>query len=161
MNMSKEAPAIDHPSSIQSQGLTLALTGDDHTAVGQIASFQAKLTDQQTNQPIRDAVFEISATQLEKDWVAFAYQGVPDAQGILAWQEQLFDGAPHKITVKVSPQANSQRRFQPFQVTKEVEVEGIAPPMFVRFVGLFYFTGVLALGTLAGLWLKRRQFQAT
>ncbi len=161
IKMTEEAPTVDNSGSIQSQGLTLALAGDDYTAVGQLASFQAKLFDGQTNQPVSDAIFEVSATQQENDWVAFAYQGVPDAQGTLAWQEQLFDGAPHKIEVKVSPQANSSRQFQPFQVTREIEVKGIAPPISVRLVGLFYFTGVLALGTIAGLWTKRRRPQET
>jgi hypothetical protein len=161
MKMTEEAPTVNNSGSIQSQGLTLALTGDEHTAVGQLASFQAKLSDGQTSQPVSDAIFEVSATQQENDWVAFTYQGVPDAQGTLVWQEQLFDGAPHKIKVKVSPQTNSKRQFQPFQATKEIEVKGIAPPISVRLVGLFYFTGVLALGMIAGLWIKRRRFQAT
>ncbi|NJM64335.1 MAG: hypothetical protein HC851_01025 [Acaryochloris sp. RU_4_1] len=157
--MAKEAPTDPNPGLIASQGLNLELTGDKQTAVGKTVSFQAKLTDSQTNQPVSDAVFSIKSTQLENNWVAFAYQGISDAQGLLAWQEQFFDGAPHNIEVEVSPSPNSQRQFQPFQATREIEVEGIAPPMSVRLVGLFYFTGVLGLGLLAGLWLQRRCWQ--
>ena len=159
--MAEKMPMENRSGSIQSQGLTLNLIGDDQTAVGQTASFQAKLTDSQTNQPISNAVFDITSTQIENNWVAFAYQGVPDARGVFAWKEQFFDGAPHKIEVKVSPQFNSQRQFQPFQVAREIAVQGIAPPISVRLIGLLYFTGVLALGTIAGLWIKRRRVQGT
>ena len=157
--MAKEAPAANNSALIQSQGMKLELTGDAHTAVGQIASFQAKLIDNKTNQPVSDAVFAIKSTQLENNWVAFAYQGVPDTNGLLTWQEQFFDGAPHKVEVDVSPNLNGKLQFQPFQATREIDVEGIAPPIFVRFVGLFYFTGVLTLGLIAGLWLQRRRLQ--
>jgi uncharacterized protein YneF (UPF0154 family) len=159
MAMPEEKPAANNSGLIQSQGLKLELTGDDNTAVGKTASFQAKLVDSQTNQPVSDAIFAVKATQLEKNWVAFAYQGVPDAKGTLTWQEQLFDGAPHKIEVDVSPKPNGSRQFQPFQATREIEVEGIAPPMTVRLVGLFYFTVVLVLGLIIGLWLQRRRLQ--
>jgi hypothetical protein len=142
---------------IQSQGLRLELTGDKQTAVGQTATFRAKLIDSATNQPVDDAVFEIKSVQLENNWVAFAHQGVPDRQGELTWQEQFFDGAPHQVEVKVSP--GQGRSFRPFQASREIEVEGIAPPMSVRLVGLLYFTGVLTLGLLAGLWIQRRRLQ--
>lgn len=156
--MDLAAPA-NNSGLIESQGLKLELTGDESATVGQTASFQAKLTNSQTNQPVSDAIFKLKSTQLENNWVAFAYQGVPDAKGLLAWQEQFFDGAPHKVEVEVSPNPRGNQQFQPFKVTREIEVEGIAPPMSVRFVSLFYFTAVLALGMMAGLWLQRRRWQ--
>ena len=158
-SMAEVAPAVDNSGLITSQGLKLELTGDIQTAIGQTASFQAKLTDSQTNQPVSDAVFAIKSTQLENNWVAFAYQGVPDMKGALAWREQLFDGAPYSIEVNVSPKPDRKVQFQPFQVTREIEVEGIAPPMSVRMISLLYFTGVLTLGLIAGLWLQRRRLQ--
>ena len=142
---------------IQSQGLKLELTGDTQTQVGKLASFQAKLTDSQTNQPISDAIFLIQSIQVENNWVAFSYQGVPNSAGILAWQEQFFDGAPHNIKVNVSPAPNSKRSFQPFQVTRKIDVEGIAPPMNVRLITLGYFTGLLAIGMMMGFGLQRRK----
>jgi hypothetical protein len=157
MAMPEEAPPAN-AGLIQSQGLKLELTGDEQTAVGKTASFQATLTDSKTNQPVSDAIFAVKSTQLENNWVAFGYQGIPDTKGTLAWQEQLFDGAPHKIEVAVSPKPNG-RQFQSFQATREIEVEGIAPPISVRLVGLFYFTAVLVLGLVLGLWLQRRRWQ--
>jgi hypothetical protein len=145
------------PDLIESQGLRLEITGDKSATVGQLAFLQAKLTDSQTHQPITDAVFSIKATQLENNWVAFAYQGSPDAKGSLTWQEQFFDGAPHKIEIKVSPRSNAKRQFKPFQATQEVDVEGVEPPLLVRMVSLAYFTGVVALGLILGLWLQHRR----
>ena len=108
--LTEELPIANTAGLIQSQGLKLELTGDDHTVVGQTASFQAKLTDSQTNQPVRDAVFAIKSTQLEKNWVAFAYQGVPDVKGSLAALAGAitlaFDGAPHKMSVKLMYRLN-------------------------------------------------------
>lgn len=150
-------PIADASGLIQSQGLKLELTGDTNTAVGKLASFQAKLTDSQTNLPIDDAVFAIQSIQLENNWVAFAYQGIPNAAGTLAWQEQFFDGAPHKVEVKVSPAPNSKRSFQPFKVTREIDVDGIAPPMNVRLITLGYFTGILTIGMMMGFGLQRRK----
>lgn len=154
---SADVSSKDSSGLIQSQGLKLELTGDENTQVGKLASFQAKLTDSQTNQPISDAIFLVQSIQLENNWVAFAYQGVPNASGTLAWQEQFFDGAPHSIQVNVSPAANSKRSFQPFQVTREIDVEGIAPPMNVRLIGLGYFTGLLTIGTITGFKVQRRR----
>lgn len=157
--MAEGSPAANNSGLVESQGLKLELNGDKFTAVGQMASFQAKLTDSKTNQPVSDVMVAIKSTQLENNWVAFGYQGVADSKGLLTWQEQFFDGAPHKVEVEVSPSPTSSRQFTPFQATQEIEVEGIAPPMFVRFVGLFYFTAVLVLGMIAGLFLQRRRLQ--
>lgn len=154
--MSAEKP-IDNSGLIQSQGLKLELDGDKYTAVGQIAAFQLKLTDSQTNQPVSDVVFTIKSIQLENNWVAFGYRGVPNSEGLLKWQEQFFDGTPHKVEVEVSPKLGSDRQFAPFQVSREIEVEGIAPPLSVRFVSLFYFTAVLGLGVIVGIWLQNRR----
>jgi hypothetical protein len=142
---------------IQSQGLQLALTGDERATVGQLAAFQVKLTNAQTQQPVNDAIVAIKSIALENDWTAFAYQGALNSQGLFDWQEQFFDGAPHKVEVTVSPNPTGKTQFQPFQVSREVEVEGIAPPMSVRLIALFYFTTVLAIGLAVGLWLQRRR----
>lgn len=154
-SMSMSDGTIAPTATVRSQGMKLELTGDTATQVGKTAALQAQLTDAQTNQPIRDAVFSIQSTQAENNWVAFAYEGAPDANGSIAWQQQFFDGAPHQIAVTVSPSAD--RSFQPFQVMREIAVEGIAPPLQVRLIGLMYFTGVLAIGLSAGIWVQRRR----
>jgi hypothetical protein len=148
--------AVDNSGMIQSQGLTLALAGEDQTSVGQLASFQATLMDDKTKKPV-EAVFFIESTQLEDNWVAFAYQGRSDSQGSLTWNEQFFDASPHKISLNVSPITTGNRQFKPFQVTRNIDVEGVEPPIGIRLIGLAYFTAVVVVGLVLGLLLQRRR----
>jgi hypothetical protein len=145
-------------SAVVTSGLKLQLTGDRHATVGQVANLQVQAIDTKTNQPATDVVFSIKTTQLEDNWVAFAYQGIPDPTGKLTWQQQFFDGAPHKLEVEVSPQLNKAAQFQPFQASQEIEVEGVAPPLVVRLISLTYFTSIVVLGLALGLWLRRRSW---
>lgn len=140
---------------VTSSELKLQITGDNQATVGQVANLQVEALDAK-NQPLTDVVFNIKTTQLENNWVAFAYQGVPDAKGKLTWQQQFFDGAPHKLEVGVSPQPNAVKQFQPLQASQEIAVEGVAPPLGVRLIGLSYFTSIVGLGLAIGLWLRRR-----
>lgn len=143
---------------ISSSGLQLEITGDSHATVGQVANLQVQAIDTITNQPATDVVFNIKTTQLENNWVAFAYQGIPDVNGKLTWQQQFFDGATHKLEVEASPQQNTVRQFPPFQADQEIEVEGVAPPIAVRLIGLAYFTSIVVIGLAIGLWLRRRSW---
>jgi len=157
--MSEQKPPTDNSGMVQSQGLEVRLSGDVSATVGIPANLQVKVIDTQTNQPATDVSLKIRTTQLENNWVAFAYVGVPDATGQLAWQQQFFDGAPHQIEVEVSPQPNAAHQFSPFRVKREVKVEGVAPPLRVRFTSLAYFTGIIVIGLVFGLGLKRRWLQ--
>jgi hypothetical protein len=148
--------AVDNSGMIQSQGLTLALAGEDQTSVGQLASFQATLMDDKTKKPV-EAVFSIESVQLEDNWVAFAYQGRSDSQGLLTWNEQFFDASPHKISLNVSPIPAGNRQFKPFRVTRDIDVEGVEPPIGIRLIGLAYFTAVVVVGLVLGLLLQRRR----
>ena len=139
---------------VQSQGLELRLLGDTNATVGKIANLQAEAIDTQTHQPATDVILNVKTTQLEHEWVAFAYQGIPDATGKLTWQQQFFDGAPHKVEVEVSPQPNALRKFHPFRVKREIEVEGVAPPLSVRLTTLALFAGIIAIGLVIGLAQK-------
>lgn len=142
----------------QSQGLELRLSGDEKATVGQPANLAVVVIDTKTGQPATDVILNVKATQLEDNWLAFAYQGVPDVTGQFQWQQQFFDGAPHKVEVEVSPQPNAARSFQPFQVAQEMEVEGVAPPVPVRLIVLAYFTAIVVLGLVIGLLLRRRSW---
>lgn len=146
------------PDVVNSSGLKLQISGDNHALVGQVANLQVQAIDTKTNQPATDVVFNVKTTQLEDNWVAFAYQSIPDPSGKLTWQQQFFDGATHKLEVEVSPQPNTARQFQPFKASQEIEVEGVAPPITVRLIGLAYFTGIVVLGLAIGLWLRRRSW---
>ncbi|OCQ93441.1 hypothetical protein BCD64_00635 [Nostoc sp. MBR 210] len=64
----------------------------------------------------------------------------------------------NSIVVEVSPQANAERQFTQFQVEREIEVEGVAPPVFVRLIVLAYLTGIILIGLLIGLrWQNHRR----
>ncbi|HEY9904421.1 MAG TPA: hypothetical protein V6D43_18630, partial [Candidatus Sericytochromatia bacterium] len=91
------------PATLQSQGIEARLLGDVEATVGQPAKLAVQVIDATTNQPATDVIVNIKATQSENEWVAFAYQGVTDAKGELAWEQQFFDGAPHKVEVEVLP----------------------------------------------------------
>ncbi len=141
---------------MQSQGLQVRLSGDVSARVGTTANLQVQVTDTKTNQPVTDVLLNIKVTPAEDEWIAFGYKGAPDAAGKLVWQEQFFDGAPHKVEVEVSPQLNTARQFPPFQVSQTIEVEGVAPPLSVRLTVLAYLTGIVVAGMAIGFGLQRR-----
>jgi hypothetical protein len=155
-HMTESTPTEKIKPIVKSQGFEVRLFGDVSATVGKAANLQVQVTDIKTNQPVTDVLLNIKTIQLENDWIAFAYKGVPDAAGKLVWQEQFFDGAPHKVEVEVSPQPNAARQFPPFQVSQTIEVEGVAPPLSVRLTVLAYFTGIIVAGMAIGLGLQRR-----
>lgn len=140
----------------QVQGIKVRLSGDLQATVGQLATQIVQVTDTQTGIPIADVDLKVQAIALEDDELMFAYQGTPDATGKFAWKEQFFDGAPHQVVVDVLPRSGANQKFQPFQVAHEVEVKAIAPPFYIRFITLFYFTTIFVLGLVAALSWRRR-----
>jgi len=81
----------------------MQLSGDQGATVGQPAKLLFFICDPKTSKPVTDVVLKANATQLENNWVAFAYQGTPDNNGKLAWQQEFFDGAPHSVVVEIAP----------------------------------------------------------
>jgi len=147
----KHSHSEDRPSpALQTKWL-----GEDQATVGKLAQIGLQLSDRNTGNPITDAVLQVKAIGNEHNETVFLYQGVPDATGKLTWQQQFFDGAPHTIQVKVSPQPGATRQFPSFQVSQEIEVAGVAPPLSVRFITLAYLTGILVLGLGLGIKLRR------
>ncbi len=146
---------VDNPPVLQSKGLELRLAGNDHTTVGKLANFTAQVIDTQTGKPATDVLFSVKATQMEHDWITFAYLGTPDTTGKLVWKQQFFDGAPYKVDVEVSPQPTAVHQFSPFRVSKDIDVEPVAPPVTVRFTSLAYFTSIVVAGLLLGLGWRR------
>jgi hypothetical protein len=146
----------DEPAILQSQGIEARISGDIEATVGQPAKLALQVSDTQTGEPVSDAILNIKTTQSENKWVAFAYQGVTDTKGQLKWEQQFFDGAPHKITVNVSPQPQAKRQFSPIRVAQDIEVKGVAPPLHSRLIVLAYFTSIILLGLVIGLQLRGR-----
>lgn len=145
------------PSFQKSQGLEIRLEGDKSATVGKLANLGLQVKDAATGQPLKDVVLQIKAIALEHNLTVFTYKGMPDQLGNLTWQEQFFDGSPHKIEVEATPAPGSNRQFPAVKVAQEVEVEGIAPPMYIRLIGLFYFTAFVGVGMAIGLLIQYRR----
>jgi hypothetical protein len=144
------------PSSQKSQGLEISLEGDKNATVGKLANLGLQVKDTATGQPIKDVALQVKAIAIEHNLTVFAYKGIADEQGKLTWQEQFFDGSPHKIEVEATPKPGS-RQFTPVKVAQSVEVEAIAPPIYIRLIGLFYFTAFVGIGMVIGLLIQHRR----
>ncbi|MBD2604023.1 hypothetical protein H6G81_05635 [Scytonema hofmannii FACHB-248] len=145
------------PSAQKSQGVEVRIEGDKNATVGKLANLALQVKDTATGQPIKDVALQVKAIALEDNLTVFAYKGIPDQQGKLIWQEQFFDGSPHKVEVEATPNPGSNRQFSPVKVAQSVEVEGIAPPIYIRFIGLFYFTAIVGIGMAIGLLIQQRR----
>jgi hypothetical protein len=153
-------------STITSQGIKLAITGDDSTTVGKTANFQVKAVDPKTDRPVAGTVnIQTINTEKTDKWTAFGYQGAisqgegfaNDANGQLAWQSGLFDGSKHQVNVEFTPAAVAGQQGKPIKVAQVVEVEGVAPPLYIRLISLGYMTGIVASAFLVAFWWRRRQ----
>jgi hypothetical protein len=156
--MKQDAPAQSPvaKSTLTQSGLKAVLSGDDDSAVGKVAQLRLKVTDAQTNLPVVTAV-QIKAVATEGKWTSFGYQGVTDSNGELNWQSGFFDGVPHLVDVTISPTANSGKKFAPIKISKELSVEGVAPPLMTRLIVLGYMTGIVATAFFAAFLLRQKQ----
>ncbi|MBL1198972.1 MAG: hypothetical protein RMY62_024080 [Nostoc sp. ZfuVER08] len=145
------------PSSQKSQGLEIQVQGDKNATVGKLANLGLQVKDTTTGQPIKDVTLQVKAIALEDNLTVFAYKGLSDQEGKLIWQEQFFDGAPHKVEIEATPNSGSSREFTPIKVAQEIEVEAIAPPIYIRLIGLFYFTAIVGIGMGIGLLIQHRR----
>jgi hypothetical protein len=136
------------------EGVVVKLTGDGAVTVGKPAKFQVQVTDATTKQPLAVAI-SVKEVHLEHDWTSFALQNARP-NGKMNWQSGLFDGAPHRLDVVVSP-AEGGKQFTPIKLQQEIEVAGVAPPVMTRLISLGYMTGIVASAFLVSFWWRRRQ----
>jgi hypothetical protein len=142
-------------SSSISQGIKLAITGDEHATVGKLANFQIKAIDLNTSQPVAGIVnIQTVNTENADKWTAFGYQGAMN--GRLTWDSGLFDGSGHQVNVEFTPTSVTGQKMLPMRVSQPVEVEGVAPPLSIRLISLGYMTGIMAIAFLLGFWIHRR-----
>ncbi|BAZ67894.1 MAG: hypothetical protein KME28_24490 [Pelatocladus maniniholoensis HA4357-MV3] len=151
----QHTPSISDSGIVQQGGLQAQILGDKSATVGQTATLGVKVIDQKTNQPAKDILLNIKTTQLENGWTAFSYKAIPDTTGQFTWQQQFFDGAPHKLEIEISSLTNAVRQFSPLRLEREIEVEGVAPPLITRFIALSYMTVIVIFGVLIGLGLRQ------
>ncbi|MBW4466317.1 MAG: hypothetical protein KME07_12905 [Pegethrix bostrychoides GSE-TBD4-15B] len=151
------APAT--PTVQQAQNVQVQLAGATESTVGQLATQTVKITDAATDEPLPDVAVKLQVVGLEDNKPVFNFIGQSNQTGELTWQQQLFDGAPHQVTATVAPIAGSPRQFSPIRVAHRVEVEGIAPPLYIRFISLVYFTAFFTASLIAGIVLRRHWLQ--
>ncbi len=144
------------PSVQKSEALAVKLEGDKNTSVGKLANLSVEVKDTATGKPISDVILQVKAIALEHNLTVFTYKGMPNAEGKLTWLEQFFDGSPHKIEVEAISAPGSQRQFPSVKVAHSVDVEGIAPPMYIRLMSLFYFTVIVGIGMAIGLIIQQQ-----
>jgi hypothetical protein len=147
----EETQVAATPSVQRSQDLEIRLSGDRQATVGQLANQTIQVVNSKTGSPEANVVINVKSIALEDNKQMFLYQGKTNDQGKLDWHEQFFDGAPHQVVAEVTPSNGTA-----FQVSHEIEVEGIAPPLYIRFISLGYYTGIFVLSLLIGIWLHRR-----
>ncbi|BFM40942.1 hypothetical protein [Synechocystis sp. LKSZ1] len=140
----------------RSQDLEIRLSGDQRATVGRLASQTIQIFNAKTGNPEVNVIVNAKSIALEDNKQMFAYQGSTDDQGKLTWNEQFFDGAPHQVIAEVTPPNGVA-----LQVSHEVEVERIEPPLYIRFISLSYYTGIFALSLLAGIWFHRRSSRSS
>lgn len=145
------------PSIQKSQQLEVRIEGDKNATVGKLANLVLQVKDSVTGQPIKDVALQVKAIALEHDLTVFTYKGIPDSEGKLTWQEQFFDGSPHKVEVEATPNPGSNRQFAAMKVAQEIEVKAIAPPIYIRLISLFYFTAFVGIGMAIGLLIQQRR----
>ncbi len=140
---------------INDSELQVQISGDKYATVGKLANLQVEAIDPKTNQPVKDVTFKLKTTQLENNWVAFAYQGIPDSTGKLNWQQQFFDGAPHLLEVEVIPNSASSQ-FQTVVATEEIEVAAVATPLLTRLISFSYLIGAVIIGLAIALTTRKK-----
>ena len=155
----------EEPSVIASQphpaSLAVSLEDTAIAKVGQAIPLEIKINDAATGQPVTNVDLAIATTLLEDNQTVMAFQATPDDTGKYTWKQQFFDGSPHIVRARVSPQPDSATQFEPFDLTKRIEVEAVPPPLSVRFISLSYFTAFLAAGVGVGFWARRRLQRST
>jgi hypothetical protein len=143
--------AVISPSVQRSQDLEIRLSGDQQATVGQLSNQTIQVVNAKTGNPEANVMVNAKTIALEDNKPMFGYQGRTDDQGKITWHEQFFDGAPHQVVAEVTLPNKAT-----LQASHEVEVEGIAPPLYIRLISLGYYTGIFVLSLLAGIGLHRR-----
>ncbi len=151
-NPGVEAVSQSSPILVNNETMQVELLGDNQAVVGNLATLGVKVSNPTTGEAITDVKVNLKSVALESDAVMFAYQGIPDQTGKLIWKEQFFDGASHQVTATVTA---LEKPSELLEVAQKIDVEGIAPPLSVRFISLFYFTLIFIVGLIGGFWVRR------
>ncbi|MDX2217058.1 MAG: hypothetical protein SFY66_27575 [Oculatellaceae cyanobacterium bins.114] len=152
----EQAITSSAPATQTSQDIQVTLSGDTLATVGQTATQTVQIVDATTQKAVPDVVVNVQVNSLEHNERIFSLEGLPNTSGELIWQQQFFDGAPHQVIATIAPTGSSSRQFLPIQVSHEVSVEAIAPPLYIRFITLIYFTAIFVVSLGIGFIIQRK-----
>jgi hypothetical protein len=137
--------------SVSDHAYNLALTGDREAAVGELANFKAQVTDAKTDKPTPGLPLQVTVTQLEENFVALTFASITNESGQLVWKECFFDGAPHKVEVRIDDGKGAG-----IEASKTIAVEAIHPPLSRRLTTLIYMMMFLLVVLFIGFKATRR-----
>jgi hypothetical protein len=151
-------PSANDSRQIASQAhkdLTVTLEDGAVAIVGQAIPMTLSVKDAITQKPVNEVQLTVTTQQLELNKPVLKFQTTPNQAGQLTWRQQFFDGSTHRVSVQVAPRLGATRQFVPFEVSKDIDVEGVAPPLSVRLIALGYFTSVYVIGMFVGFGLRQ------
>lgn len=82
-------------------------------------------------------------------------------QGHTSQSLQLFDGAPHSITVTARPGAEQASAVAPLTAVLRLDVVALHPPLAVQIRMMAIFLGVLVVGMVVGFFVPRTYKEQT
>ena len=126
-----------------------------HAKVSEVVMVTGKLVDTRTGAPIKQAQFQVVSWHVEDDFAVFD-STVGAIEGTFMWGVQFWDGAEHELRITARPAPGASVQFAPVTLNHLVEVEGVAPPLWVQIRATLYLVAVAAVGLVIGIPLGAR-----
>lgn len=126
-----------------------------HARVSEVVTITGKLVNTSTGNAIKNAQFELVSLHVEDNLSVFETT-VVGTEGTFSWGVQFWDGAEHELTITARPAPGASGQFEPVELQHLVDMEGIAPPLWVQIRATLYLVGVAAVGLVIGIPLGSR-----
>ena len=126
-----------------------------HAKVSEMVTIAGKLVDTNTGERIKDVQFDLVSLHVEDNLSVFEAT-VASIDGTFSWGVQFWDGAEHELRITARPALRASGQFGLIELKHLVEVEGIAPPLWVQIRATLYLVAVAAVGLVIGIPLGSR-----
>ena len=152
----RDAPKAAPVNQVTSGGYTFSIgLIPEAGTVGELVTIQGRVTDP-SGALVKNVHFELVSHHLEDDVPIFQTAFVaPD--GIFSWGNQFWDGTEHELRITASPGPGAAVPFSPLALRREVEVEAIAPSLWVQLRAMLWLLLPVALGMAIGIPLGLRR----
>ena len=142
----EEVKTTDHASAAFEDGRQLTLRMDpDHATVGNMVTLQGGFT--QGGKAVKDVRVELAFHHIEDDVDNYRTSFIA-RDGSFTLRHHFFDGAPHKVILKVSPVEPGA--WAPRELAMDINVVAIQPPTPVVMRTLLMLVAVAAGGMVLG-----------